>query len=164
MQAAGEERRCAGEETRAGWALLVIVDLDMGQPGIVVDGGVDVVVADRFPLVLGGTGGRASVQAPAPAIRDLADLLHIEVNELTGALAFVADRGRFRGPDHRSGQRVTLTQVGQVVTTQDPRHGPWRESELGTQPVLPTTLLAAQGHHAFFNSGRGPARAVARPG
>ena len=45
----GEVVGGAGEERRAGRALLVGQDLGVGQPGVVIDEGVDVVEADPWP-------------------------------------------------------------------------------------------------------------------
>src|SRR3954447_22661643 len=39
------EGGCAGEEAGAGDTLLIAEDLGVGQPGVVIDGGVDVVIA-----------------------------------------------------------------------------------------------------------------------
>ena len=58
--------------------------------------------------------------APAAAVGDAADFLDVHVDQFTGPVAFVTDRGRLRGPDHLSGQRVTLPQIRQPVATQNP--------------------------------------------
>ena len=48
----------------------------------------------------------AAVGAPAAAVGDPADLLDVHVHQLAGPVAFVADRGGLRGPDHLAGHRV----------------------------------------------------------
>ena len=55
----GEERPGPTQEPRAGPAALVGVDLGVGQPGVVVGGGVDELVADPDPAA--AVTGRAAV-------------------------------------------------------------------------------------------------------
>jgi len=88
----GEERRGAAQEPRAGLAPLVGQDLHVGQPGVVVHSGVDIVVA-RAAARSGGAdpvlGGRPAVDAVATAGTQPAELLDIEVEQLAGVGAFV---------------------------------------------------------------------------
>lgn len=99
---------------------------------------------------------------PAAAGGDLADLLDVDVDQFTGAVAFVAHRGGLRGPDDLAGQRVTLAQLRDAVAAQDPAHGPGWDAEFGTEPVLAAALLAAIGHDRFLDCGRCLVRAVVR--
>ena len=123
----GEVVDGAGQERRAGRALLVGQDLGVGQPGVVVDQRVDVVEADP-----GSRSGRrsapccAAVGPPAAAVGDPAELLDVHVDQLAGPVAFVADRGGLRGPDHLTGDRVAARQVGHCVAAQDPGDRPRR--------------------------------------
>jgi hypothetical protein len=92
---AGEPGRGPEQEVGAGRALLVGQNLGVGQPGVVVDGGVDVVVAD--PSAAGLLA--AAVDAPAAAGRDPAELLDVEVDQVPGPVAFVAVGGGAGGAD-----------------------------------------------------------------
>src|SRR4051794_16028748 len=84
---AGVEGCGAGEEAGAGGALLVVEDLGVGQPGVVIDGGVDVVIAQPSGAARADT---AAVGAPATAIGDAAELLHVDVHQGAGPVVFVA--------------------------------------------------------------------------
>jgi hypothetical protein len=60
-------------------------DLDVGRPGVVVDGDVDVVVAHPRAGAGGpGLGEVAAVGAPAAAFADVTELVHIDVHGYTG--------------------------------------------------------------------------------
>jgi hypothetical protein len=64
---------------------------------VVVDGDVDVLVADRTPGLSGSVGDdrvavlAAAAHAPAGAADDPADLLDVDVDQLAGPRALVAD-------------------------------------------------------------------------
>jgi hypothetical protein len=45
----GEEPRCSAQEPGAGLAPLVRQDLGIGQPRVIIDGGVNVVIAGAVP-------------------------------------------------------------------------------------------------------------------
>ena len=100
----------------------------------------DVVVADASAADLFA----ASVGAPAAAVGDAADLLHVDVDQVAGGGSFVAQGRGLAGPDHLPGQRVALTQVGHLVSAQDGRDRPGRHAGLDPDPVLPAPLLAPQ--------------------
>ena len=68
---AGVERGGTGEETGAGGALLVVEDLGVGEAGVVIDGGVDVVIAQPTDC---SRAGAAAVGAPTTAVGDPAEL------------------------------------------------------------------------------------------
>jgi len=80
----------APPEPGAGGALLVGQDLGVAEPGVVVDRGVHVVVAQASHP--SGSFG-ASVDPPAAAVGDLAELLDVDVHQISGRLAFVAQPG-----------------------------------------------------------------------
>ena len=61
---------------------------EWGQPGVVVDQRVDVVVADLDLLVAVAAGGGPAVGFPAPAFGDLADLLDAHVRQFSGPVPF----------------------------------------------------------------------------
>jgi hypothetical protein len=72
-------------------ALVGVDDLDVGQPGVVIDGDVDVVVAHLRGAARGPVlGGVTSVGPPPAAGADVAEFLDVEVDQLAGAGAFVA--------------------------------------------------------------------------
>src|SRR5205814_6949218 len=99
----GEVGGGAEREAGGGGAFFVRQDLGVGEPGVVVDGGVDVVVAG--PAGLPGPGA-AAAGPPAAAAGDLAELFDVEVDQLAGPVPFIAHRGGLAGPDHLPGQRV----------------------------------------------------------
>ena len=80
-----EPGRGAVQEPGAGGVALVGEGLDVGEAGVVVDRDVQEVVAHGTALVPVGDGGVAPVQAPAAAVGDPAELLHIDMEQLTGA-------------------------------------------------------------------------------
>ena len=93
------------EEARAAGAALVWKDLAVGQAGAVVDGGVDVLVADTGARSGACVSVLAAVRAPAAAITQPAQFLDVEVHELTGPRALVA-------ADHASGRAIHPCQAG----------------------------------------------------
>jgi hypothetical protein len=128
---------------------------------LVIDQGVHVVEPDLRDLggAVAGAGG-AAVGAPAPALGDAADLLDVHVDQLAGAVAFVAGGGGLAGSDLLTGERVEFTQVRQLVAAQDPRDRPGRHTEFGPDLVLSATIAFAQGHdlglHLRWSAGRSP--------
>lgn len=116
----GEVPDRALEERRARRPLLVVEDLAVRQSGMIVDEGVDVVVADLGVAVALDRPAGAAVGPPAATVGDPAELLHVHVHQLARVLAFVTHRGLLRGTDHLTGDRVALTQIGHVVPTQNP--------------------------------------------
>jgi hypothetical protein len=115
----GEGLGCAEQEGRAGGAFLVGEDFGVGQAGVVVDQGVDVVEPDPGPFLCPGLAVFAAVRLPSAAVVDPADLLHVHVHQLAGPAAFVADRGGLGGADHLAGQWVAVAQVRDLVAAQD---------------------------------------------
>ena len=97
MPCGGEEAAARVEERRAGRGFLVGQDLGVGQPGVVVDSGVDVVEPDLCWLAAGRWS--AAVDPPPAAVGDAAELLHIDVDQIAGSVAFVAGRCRLGGAD-----------------------------------------------------------------
>src|SRR5690606_3540480 len=104
----------------------------------------------------------AAVRAPATPVGDPADLLDVHVHQLAGTVAFIAHRGGLAGADHLAADRVELTQVGQSVAAQDPRHGPRTDAEFGPEPVRPTTFPLPQGHDLVGELAAGAGRATMR--
>jgi len=101
----GEGGGGAAEEPGAGVGFLVGVDLGVGDAGVVVDGGVDVVEPDPGP-VAGPASFEvvAAVGPPAAPVAQSAEFLDIDVDEFAGAGAFVA-------ADQRAKRRPWLSAV-----------------------------------------------------
>src|SRR5699024_7641523 len=150
----GEVGRCPPQEVGAGLGGLVVVDLAVGQAGVVIDHGVDVVIADAPGLVLGLVGRGASVGAPAAAVGDLAQLLHIHVDQLPGPGPLVAHGGGLGGADLLTGHRVQLVQVGHAGAAQHPGDGARGQTELGADPVRPAAVGASAVHDPLGHLGR----------
>ena len=128
-------------------------DLAGGEAGAVVDGRVDVAVAGKdAPRPLG-----LAVHAPAAAGWDSGDLLHVDVNELTRALALVATR-RLLG----ARGSVTTIESAQPHTAKnglDRRRG---DADLVRDPVGAPPAKAAQMHHPPPTCPDGPVRRAPR--
>jgi len=98
--AVGEPRDCPQDNADSGDGGLVVVDLGIGDAGMVVDHRVDERHAEEFVTLpaAGGPGGCATILAaldPADvsmtaAVRDVADLLHVDVDQGAGFLVLVA--------------------------------------------------------------------------
>src|SRR5690625_6376032 len=88
----GEVGRRPPQEAGAGLGGLVVVDLAVGQAGVVIDHGGDVVIADALLAV--GVARGAAVGAPPAAVGDLAQLLHIHVDQLPGPGTLIAHGDR----------------------------------------------------------------------
>ncbi len=86
----------------------------IGDAGAVVDGDVHEVPAAASTSIV----DFAAVDAPAAAVRHLAQLLDIDVQQLAGPVPFVADVGR-SSADDLAGQSVDLARVRQLPAAQD---------------------------------------------
>src|SRR5690625_3066564 len=155
----GEVGSCPPQEVGAGLGGLVVVDLAVGQAGVVIDHGVDVVIADAPGLVLLHVA--AAVGAPAAAVGDLAQLLHIHVDQLPGPGPFVAHGGGLGGADLLPGRRVQLVQVGHAGAAQHPRDGAGGHAELGGDPVRPAAVSTPAVYDPLSHLPRGTPGAVA---
>src|SRR3990172_227091 len=97
----------AAEEAGRGRRLLIGQHLRVGEAAVVVDGDVHVLPADRAPRLASLVGGgrvvvlRASADPPACSASDPAELLDIDVQQLTWPGALVAD-GRLEPEDRKS--------------------------------------------------------------
>ena len=136
MPSAGEEGGGPAQEGRAGGGLLVGVDLAVGEAGVVVDGGVDVVEADAAAAV--GAGGlRGRWTSPAAAVGDPAELLDVDVDQLAGPVAFVA-------ADDLAGGPVQAGQAVQAVAGQDAVHGRGGQAQDRADPCRAELAALAQ--------------------
>ena len=91
--AVGEPGDRAAQDPDRGGGLLVVVDLDVGDPGVVVDDGVQVGGADQRVADLACAPVRSAVAgpvlvallaadvAPAAAVGDVAELLDVDVDQ-----------------------------------------------------------------------------------
>lgn len=113
-----KERRGAGPEPGAGAGPLIAKALDVGQAGVVVDGGVEIVVADPTPASGATT---SAVDAVAAAGGDTAQLLGVDMDQVAGVGMLVA-------ADHPAGGAVQPVESVLLVADQNPVDGP------GVQP------------------------------
>ncbi|KQT70250.1 hypothetical protein ASG51_14460 [Methylobacterium sp. Leaf465] len=137
------------EEGEAGAALLVRMDLGVGQPGMVVDGQVQILPADPAALALAGA---LAGDAMAGAL-EAAELLDVDVDQLAGPLAFVALHGR---------GRFEITDAVQAVPAQHPADGGGRDGEV-TGDLLAGQTLPMQGQDGVLRPGRGRTVQAVRP-
>ena len=84
---------------------------------MVIDGGVDVVVA-LSAQALGPP--VASVGAPAAAVGDATELLHIDVDQGAWVVMLVAVQAAPARPDHPAGHRIARGQPRGLVTSEHP--------------------------------------------
>ena len=131
MPSAANQAAARLPEAGGGGALLVGQDLAVGQPGVVVDGGVDVGVAQvGTPVDLAGVQGRgvpgcslrrgSAVDAPAAAVGNVAELLDVDVDHVTWVGVLVADHGI---TTHRqTGGAVDPGELGQPQADDHPPH------------------------------------------
>jgi hypothetical protein len=115
----------------------------------------------RFPLA--GGAHLPAVRAPAAAVGDPPDLLHVHVHQLTGPVAFVAHRGGLGRADRLPGQRVTLGQPRHPAPAQDPGHGARLHPQLGAEPIGPAPVFTAGGQHPLLDLRAGAGRLPVRP-
>src|SRR5690625_3654297 len=159
----GEVDSCPAQEPGAGLGPFVVVDLAVGQAGVVIDHGVDVVIADALLAVAVARG--AAVGAPPAAVGDLAQLLHIHVDQLLGPASFVAHGGGLGGADLLPAHRVQLAQIGHAGAAQHPRDRACGHTQLGGDPVRPAPMGAAAGHDPLGHLARcAPGAAVGAAG
>jgi hypothetical protein len=106
----GEAFGRTGQEGGARRSAFVGEHFDVGEPGVIVDGDVEVVVAHDVGSVV--RPGLPSELAPTAAGTDLAELLHVDVDEFPETLPLVADR--------RAGGPVGLPEPRNTRAPEDP--------------------------------------------
>jgi len=100
----GVERVGALPEASGGFFLLIGEDLRVDDPGLVVDGGVQEGMTDAgAPVSLAGLAAEGTVPA---AVGDAAEFLHVDVHQIAGILAFVADWFGFA--DRQAGVQIDV--------------------------------------------------------
>ncbi len=147
-----EERCGPGEEPGAGRAFPGRVDFAVDEAGVVVDGGLDVVeahAADR-PACLAAQGSVAAV------VKDPAEFLHIDVDQLPRTVAFVA-------ADHDAGGAVEPGQAVWAVAGQDAVHGRGGQAQDRADPGRPEPGRPSPLTDQFFDGGWGAVRRRKRP-
>lgn len=85
------------------------------------------------------------------------------MNQIARQRSFIADRSGLRCPDDLTSQRVTLTQIGNLVAAQDRADRACRNAQFWADPVLPTTFVAAKLKDSPFDIRRRSAGTVLRP-
>jgi len=150
-----ERRDRAFEECGAGRTLLVGRHLGVGEAGVIVDDRMDVVEPDAR-LVDSGLMVRNELasSAPAAAIGNPAELLHVHVDQLARPVVFVADRRPSRRRDHRPGERIAIRQTRHVVTAQDRRDRPRWHAHHVSEAVLPDPQRSTSNEHPLLDGRR----------
>jgi hypothetical protein len=144
----GEESCRAFEHTCSGGAFLVGLYLGVGEAGVVVDDGVDVVESDAtvacavVAVALGGVG------APAATVGDAAQFLHVNVHQLARPIAFIPIRGGARGANDRGSAEAYPSVLPRVR----PAHGPGAGADR-----LPRSVRAGRSYGTPALSGSTPA-------
>lgn len=90
----GEALEGSFDEPGTGVGAFIGEDLGVGEAAVVVDGGVDVVVAGTVLVI--AVSVRSIVGASAFAVGDVSDLLGVHVGEFAWPFAFVASGGLLR--------------------------------------------------------------------
>ena len=129
---------------RAG--LFVVEDLGVHDPGAVIERCVQEPVAatsgDAALVVVTAASG-----SPAAAVGDRGELLHIDVDQLTGPLALVAA--------HRScGCAVTSVKASEASLAKDVLHGRRCETDLVRDVLGAPAALLSQPDHELANPSR----------
>ena len=128
------------QEPCAGGVALVGEGLDVGEAGVVVDRDVQEVVA---PIPRPADGFVAPVQAPPAALGHPAELLDIDMEQLTGAATFIT-RSAPSPADRLAGDRVDRRQRRNLMAGQDPPDGGGDQPELAGQEHRTAVALAAK--------------------
>src|SRR5215207_4727579 len=143
----------AGEEAGAGGALLVGKDLGIGQPGVVVDGGVDVVVAQP---AMAAWAGAAAVGSPSAAVGDAAEFLHVDVQQRSGTVVLIAVGAAPCRPDDLTGHRITGGQGRGPVPAEHSPDGRGRHLQLRSDRHRPAAGQVPDDPDPGLGAGRGP--------
>jgi len=140
----------AAPEPGTGLGPLVAQDLHVGQSGVVIDRGVQVVVAasTRVGPTIGGASGPAL--GPVTAILgDPAELLGVQVDQVAGPWVLVA-------ADRPAGWAVQPGQPVHSVADQDAVHGGGRQTKPGGDAGRAEPFTPAQPEDALLEVGGGP--------
>src|SRR5699024_1860738 len=148
----------SGPEAGGGFFALIGQDLGVGQPGVVIDGVVQVHVA-RAPVGLCAglvaVASSASEDLVASAVGDASLFLDVDVDHLTGPGPFVATDGSAGGP-------VLPGQLRQPITGEHPVDGGGLDPQPVADPLWTPPAVDAQPDDAAFAFGRQTVRPVVR--
>jgi hypothetical protein len=156
------EPGCGAEPERCrGLGGLVVADLDVGETGVVVDGDVEVLVADPTPgaarrVVRAGLRVLVTEHAPPAPVAQPPELLHIDVHQLAWPFAFVTAHRLARRPVQPSQRRLTSA-------VQHPVHRRGVHAHDPGDPRRPEPPRPAQPQHLGLDRRCGPSRARPRP-
>src|SRR5690606_28540419 len=131
------------------------VDLGVSEAGVVVDDGVDVVVAQTAPA-RGALS--AAVEAPSAAVRDATELLHIDMDQRSGVVVLISFRGPPSRADHGPRDRVHLAQQRDVVAAKYPPDGGGLQTELACDEHWAAAGELPHDPHSRLRAYRGPVR------
>jgi hypothetical protein len=151
---AGEEHPGPAEEPRAAVAALISQDFGIGQARVVVDGGMDIVIARAMLAVASALLERvAAMDAVTATLGEPPELLDIHVEQLAWPSAFVAADDLAAGP-------VQHLQPPELVAAQHPLDRRGRQADQRGDPGRAQLAGLAQGHHRRFELGRSAAGMV----
>jgi len=136
----GEELCCLGEERSAGGALLIGQDLRECEPGVVIDGDVNVVESEIAGSVSVVINDSWAIDPPPATVRDATEFLHVDVDQIAGVVVLVTQLRGPRGANANPGDRVQLMQSRQPCPSDDPRGGRGADREAQRQLVTADPL------------------------
>jgi hypothetical protein len=124
----GKEGRRPAPERGAGVGPFVGERLAEGQAGVGVDGGVDVGVADSASALFAPAGGGSAVDLVTATGWDLAQLLHVDVDQLAGTGSFIA-------ADRCRGLAVQVREPVEIVAAKHPVDRRGRQAQVDGEAV-----------------------------
>jgi hypothetical protein len=124
--------------------LFVIEDLGVGHAGAVIDGGVQVAVADAA-VSAGPVGGATSVHSPSASVADRGELLDVDVDEFSRPFALIA-------PNRLGGGPVTAVDSSQSYGAQDRLDRRRGQAQLETDVIRSPSAGAAPMQHPLPSS------------
>jgi hypothetical protein len=139
----GEERGRADPESGSGFFLLVAEDFRVGEPGVVIDGLVQIGVPRPGAAVPASLG--ASQGAVSAAVGDPSEFLDVYMDQITGVLVFIALRCGLS--DGQPGALVKAVQSWHPVPGQNAAHGGAGQVEVGSDPVRSPPAAESQRHN-----------------
>ena len=128
----GEPGSGSRPERTRGVSGLVKVDLGVDEPGSVIEGRVDVAVADTG--VTAGRAGAATVDSPAAAVGDPTNLFDVDVDQLAGPVALI--------PNDRLDSSVATIETTATIGIQDVLHRLRGQAGLVRDVIGTPTMLA----------------------
>ena len=138
--------------------------LGVGQPGVIIECGVQVVITDDGVAIDPGCRGGprvapalgSSLDSPPAAIRNLAEFLHVQVHQITGPGVLVT-------ADHPTRRAVQPAQTGQAVAGQHAVHRRGVQPKQVADPGRPPPSGHPDLDDPPLGAGRGALRRTMRP-